>query len=261
MSIPVRTVLHTRALDVTIDGAAVLRDVSVDIVAGTCTALLGPNGSGKTTFLRAVLGLQPLANGDVEWFGQGLAQHRDVSRIALVPQMLPGSTSIPVSVAEFVESAFTSPLNRWTRWKLRRQRATSVAAALEAVGLAHKSQRSLETLSGGEQRRALFARALATSADVILLDEPLAGVDLEHQTELVAVLRSMVAAGRTLLIVAHELDAIAPLVDHVVILGGTGSSSIAYQGPPSSSVLGRHLHHDAHHEHELVPSDSGLLEL
>lgn len=256
-----QTVLHTRGLAVDVDGAPVLREVSVDIPAGSCTAVLGPNGSGKTTFLRAVLGLTPTASGSVNWFGQAGTRTQGGERVTLVPQLLPGSTPVPVSVTEFVESAFTSPRNRWRRWSMRGQRAQAVARAVAQVDLGHKAQQPIDALSGGEQRRALFARAIATGADVILLDEPLAGVDVEHQAGLVAILRDMRASGATLVIVAHELDAIAALVDHVVVFGGSGRSSVVYEGAPSSAVLGRHLHHEPHHEHELVRPDTALMEM
>ena len=253
--------LHTHAMRVDIDGASILRDVSVDIEPGSCTALLGPNGSGKTTFLRAVLGLTPVSSGTVTWFGDARSQRRHGLPISLVPQLLPGATSVPVSVTEFVESAFTSPLNRWHRWRLRTYRRQRVAHALDVVDLADQAGQPIDQLSGGQQRRALFARAIATGAQVLLLDEPLAGVDVEHQAGLVSVLARLRSERVTLVIVAHELDAIASLVDHVVVFGGAGQSSVVYQGPPSSEVLGRHLRHEPHHEHELVRPDSALLEL
>ncbi|MBU6213968.1 MAG: ATP-binding cassette domain-containing protein [Actinomycetales bacterium] len=244
------TVLHTHALQVQVDRARVLHNVSVDILAGTCTALLGPNGSGKTTFLRAVLGLIP-SDGDVVWFSRREQDYRATQRVALVPQMLPGVNAVPVSVAEFVESAFSSPSSRFTRWRNREQRAAARDAALTRVDLVAKAHRTVDALSGGEQRRALFARATVTGADVILMDEPLAGVDVEHQEHLVGILRTMLDAGATLVVVAHELDVLASIVDHVVVFGGVGQSSIVYQGGPSPQVLSRHLKHEPHHLHEL----------
>ena len=256
-----RNVLHTHAMRVDLDGSTVLRDVSVDIESGTCTALLGPNGSGKTTFLRAVLGLTPVTSGTVTWFGDSRTRLSQGLPIALVPQLLPGATSVPVSVTEFVESAFTSPRNRWRRWRMRTDRQHAVARALEMVDLAGHAAQPIDALSGGQQRRALFARAIATGARVFLLDEPLAGVDVEHQADLVSVLTRLRSDGVTLVIVAHELDAIASLVDHVVVFGGTGHSSVVYQGAPSGDVLGRHLRHEPHHEHELVRPDAALMEM
>lgn len=248
------TVLHTHALQVQVDGARVLHNVSVDILAGTCTALLGPNGSGKTTFLRAVLGLTPSAGG-VDWFGRREQDYRAAQRVALVPQMLPAVNAVPVSVSEFVESAFSSPRTRFSRWRDRAQRARAVDAALARVDLSTKAHRTVDALSGGEQRRALFARAIVTGADVILMDEPLAGVDVEHQEHLVSIMRAMLDAGATLVVVAHELDVLASIVDHVVVFGGVGQSSIVYQGTPSPQVLNRHLKHEPHHLHELQRSE------
>lgn len=255
-------VLHTRALNVLVEGAQVLHNVSVDITSGSCTALLGPNGSGKTTFIRAVLGLIP-TNGEVSWFGNREQDYRATGRVSLVPQMLPTANAVPVSVAEFVESAFTSPANRLSKWRQRAHRAEALQVALSRVGLLDKATRPVDALSGGEQRRALFARAIVTGADVVLMDEPLAGVDLDHQAQLVAIMRTMLESGATLIVVAHELDAIADIVDQVVLFGGAGQSSVVYQGAPSPEVLHRHLAHEPHHIHELQrPESSGsILEL
>ena len=255
-------ILHTHALDVFVEGARVLHNVSLDIMSGTCTALLGPNGSGKTTFLRAALGLIP-SDGDVVWFGTRDQDFRSSGRVSLVPQMLPAANAVPVSVAEFVESAFTSPANRLRKWRQRAHRAQALQSALSRVGLLDKAVRPVDALSGGEQRRALFARAIVTGADVVLMDEPLAGVDLDHQAQLVSIMRTMLESGATLVVVAHELDALADIVDQVVLFGGSGSSSVVYQGVPSPEVLRRHLAHEPHHLHELQRPDAtaAILEL
>jgi zinc transport system ATP-binding protein len=256
-------ILHTQDFSVVLDGAEVLRHVSIDVRQGSCTALLGPNGSGKTTFLKAILGLLPVSSGAVTWLGDADTSYHHSQRISLVPQLLPGSIAVPVSVAEFVESAFTSPRNRWRRFSMRDTRRTALRDALVKVDLLHKANKPIDALSGGEQRRALFARAIVTGADVILLDEPLAGVDLEHQAGLVTLMQSLLRSGATLIIVAHELDAIAHLVDQVVLFGGTDQSSVAYQGAPSPDVLRNHVLHEPHHAHELIAQETSptLLEM
>jgi len=262
MTVTHSNVLHTHGLNVSVEGARVLHNVSVDIMSGTCTALLGPNGSGKTTFIRAVLGLIA-SSGEVRWFGAQEQDYRATGRVSLVPQLLPAANAVPVSVAEFVESAFTSPANRLSKWRHRAHRAQALHSALSRVGLLDKADRPVNALSGGEQRRALFARAIVTGADVVLMDEPLAGVDLDHQAQLVAIMSSMLESGATLVVVAHELDAMADIVDQVVLFGGVGQSSVVYQGAPSPEVLHRHLAHEPHHIHELQrPESTGsMLEL
>ncbi len=238
-------VVHVERLCVEFDGEHVLEDVDLHIRAGEFVAILGPNGSGKTTLVRAILGLQPFNHGRVELFGTPLGRFRDWQRIALVPQRLPGASSIPVSVEEAVLSGLISPKRRWRPFS-RAQKA-AVAAALSEVGLSARRRDRLDALSGGQQRRALIARALATGADLLVMDEPTAGVDAEHVSRLTDLLGRLHEAGTTVIVITHELTGISHLVTRAVVLDPDARVSVAFDGPPP---IPGHMAQDVHHHHD-----------
>lgn len=216
-------------LCVEFDGEHVLEDVDLVINAGDFIALLGPNGSGKTTLVRAMVGLQPYHHGRVLLFGEPLSRFRQWHRIALVPQRLPGASSIPVSVWETVLSGLISPTRRWR--PLNRIERAAAAAALTDVGLWSRRHERLDTLSGGQQRRVLIARALASGADLLVMDEPTAGVDAEHVARLTDLLTALHERGTTIIVVTHELTGIAHLVTRAVVLGADRRESVVFDGP------------------------------
>ena len=219
------------------DGVHIFNHIDLSIGAGSFVALLGANGSGKTTLVRALLGLQPLSHGSIEINGVPLSHYRDWQRIGFVPQRLPGATGIPISVAELVGSARISPRTRFARRSRSDRDAT--LAALEMVGLADRRNDRLDTLSGGQQRRAMVARALALGADTLVLDEPTAGVDLAHQQRLAELLGTL--TGQTVILVAHGLGAMAELVTRAIVLE---NGQVIHDGPtaPAGWV---DIHHDS----------------
>jgi zinc transport system ATP-binding protein len=237
-----QVVVQVDRLCVEFDGEHVLEDVDLTIRAGEFVALLGPNGSGKTTLVRSILGLQPYDHGRVQLFGTPLSRFRSWQRIALVPQRLPGASSIPVSVWEVVLGGLISPKRRWRPFT--KAEKTSAATALHDVGLSSRRNDRLDTLSGGQQRRVLIARALASGADLLVMDEPTAGVDAEHVGRLVDLLGDLHDRGVTVIVVTHELTGITDLVTHAVVLGPDQRRSVLYDGPPPVPVdFGDHVHH------------------
>jgi zinc transport system ATP-binding protein len=241
-------VVHVERLCVEFEGQHVLEDVDLTVRAGEFVALLGPNGSGKTTLVRAMLGLQPADHGRVALFGQPLARFDSWQRVALVPQRLPGASSIPVSVWETVMSGRISPKRRWRPFS-RRDRA-AVTQALDDVGLIARRHERLDALSGGQQRRVLIARALASGADLLVMDEPTAGVDAEHVARLTELLSRLHTQGLTVIVVTHELTGLTHLVTRAVVLSPHARESIAYDGPPPiPGDLRDHVHHhDGDHD-------------
>ena len=176
------------------DGRPVLRDVSLRVEAGEVVAILGANGSGKSTLVRALLGLVPLTAGRVTLFGTPLAKFRQWRRIGYVPQRVGAGSGVPATVGEVVASGRLAG-----RGVLRPAGAAdraAVTAALEAVGLADRVHDPVSTLSGGQQQRTLIARALAGRPELLVLDEPTAGVDAASQDAFADALRGFVAAGR-----------------------------------------------------------------
>ena len=248
-------VVQVERLCVEFDGEHILEDVDLSIRAGEFVALLGPNGSGKTTLVRSMLGLQPYAHGRVFLFGTTLPQFRAWQRVALVPQRLPGASSIPVSVWEAVLSGLISPKRRWRPFN-RSERAAATQA-LTDVGLLPRRHDRLDTLSGGQQRRVLIARALAAGADLLVMDEPTAGVDAQHVGRLLELLSDLHERGVTIIVVTHELTGITDLVTRAVVLGPDERRSVLYDGPPP---IPNDLHDDVHHHdvhHRDSPPDAG----
>ncbi|MEV5825374.1 metal ABC transporter ATP-binding protein [Spirillospora sp. NPDC052242] len=198
------------------DGREVLAGVDLRVGAGDVVAILGPNGAGKSTLVKALLGLVPLAAGRTEIYGDTPARFRDWKRIGYVPQRLPMGGGVPATVREVVASGRVARRSRW-RPASAADRA-AVDDALAAVGLADRARDTAHLLSGGQQQRVLIARALAGEPDAFVLDEPTAGVDAGSQEALAATLGTLTGAGRTVVLVAHELGPMAPLVTRTVEL-------------------------------------------
>jgi zinc transport system ATP-binding protein len=248
-------VLRVHDARLSLAGRPVLFGVDLDVPAGEFVALMGANGSGKSTLVRAVLGLRPLTGGSVELFGTPLARFRDWRRVGYVPQRAGAASGVPASVREVV-SAGRLGRRRLLR-PLSRADRRAVDDALEVVGLADLSRRSVATLSGGQQQRVLIARALAGEPDLYLLDEPTAGVDLPNQQVLASSLQVLKDRGATVLMVAHELGPLAPLVDRAVVLS---HGEVTYDGVPLADD-DVHVHHHARPErHDHAPHVSAPLD-
>ncbi|MDR2620314.1 MAG: ATP-binding cassette domain-containing protein [Propionibacteriaceae bacterium] len=207
--------LSAQGVHAELGGFGVLHGVDLDIAAGETVALLGGNGSGKTTLLRTVLGLVPLTAGSVTLYGTPLAQFNDWWRIGYVPQ-LSATAVTKATVAEIVASGRLA-----RRRMLRPPSAADHAAirrALETMRLTELAGNELAELSGGQRQRAIVARALAGEPDLLLLDEPLAGLDTRSQDALAAMLAELKLAGLTICVVLHELGPMADLIDNAAVL-------------------------------------------
>ncbi|WDZ84758.1 metal ABC transporter ATP-binding protein [Micromonospora cathayae] len=246
MNAPVITVAHGV---VGYDGRPVLRDVSLSVAAGEVVAVLGANGSGKSTLIRAVLGLVPLSAGQVTLFGTPQRRFRQWHRIGYVPQRLGAGSGVPATVAEVVASGRLA-----RRGVLRppgRADRAAVAEALRAVGLADRASDPVATLSGGQQQRTLIARALAGQPELLVLDEPTAGVDATSQQAFAGALRGFVGGGGTVLLVAHELGPLRPLINRAVVVHHGG---IAHDGAVPEPA-GHHAEPDHDHVHPHGPEE------
>jgi zinc transport system ATP-binding protein len=230
---------------VTYGGRDVLHDVSLDVGPGEVVAILGANGSGKSTLVRTVLRLVPPAHGEIDLFGVPQRRFRQWQRIGYVPQRIGAGSGVPATVGEVVSSGrlarrgvFTPP---------RAADRAAVRDALRDVGLLDRIGDPVATLSGGQQQRTLIARALAGRPDLLILDEPTAGVDAASQETFAATLRKFQAAGGTILLVAHELGPLQPLIDRAVVVH---EGRIAHAGPVPEPA-GHHAEpgHDHVHPH------------
>jgi zinc transport system ATP-binding protein len=231
---------------VSLGGRPILRGIDLTVRKGEVVALLGANGSGKSTLVRSLMGLVPVAPGQVSLFGTPLSRFGDWHRVGFVPQRATATSGVPASVWEIVSSGRLSrrPLLR----PLRKADKEAIRNAIAAVGLTHRAHDGCSTLSGGQQQRALIARALAGEPDLLVLDEPTAGVDLQSQRAFADALSSLVDRGATIILVAHELGPMASLIDRSVVMR---DGRIAYDGPPLASAhdLDEHgfVDHGYHH--------------
>ncbi|MEU9887600.1 metal ABC transporter ATP-binding protein [Sphaerisporangium sp. NPDC051011] len=212
---------------VALDGRPVLRGIDLRVTTGEVVAVLGANGSGKSTLIRALLGLAPLSGGSTELYGVPPARFRDWWRIGYVPQRLSVGGGVPATVREVVASGRVARQSRLRRAGSADRAA--VARALDAVGLTSRAGDPVGWLSGGQQQRVLIARALAGDPDTFVMDEPTAGVDAESQRHLAATLATLVEQGKTVLLVAHELGPMAPLITRAVVLR---DGLVAHDGAP-----------------------------
>jgi zinc transport system ATP-binding protein len=206
----------------------VLDDVTLRVGAGEFVALVGPNGSGKSTLVRVLVGLLTPAAGHVLVFGEPPRQLHLRARLGYVPQRPQIAGALPATVTEIVAAGRLARIGWWRR-PGRADRA-AVDAAIDAVALGDLRRRPIRELSGGQQQRVLIAKALAAEPELLVLDEPIAGVDAESQRlfrdALVHVVRDR---GGAVVLVSHELGAVADDLDRVVVL----KRRILFDGPPA----------------------------
>jgi len=236
----------------------VVQDASLAVWPGEVVAVLGPNGSGKSTLVRGLLGLTDQLGGRVRLFGQDRGDFEDHARLGYVPQRHTLSASVRATVAEIV-AVGRLPHHRWWRPVVRSARdADTIAQALEVVGLSDRSDADVSTLSGGQQRRVLIARALASQPDVLLMDEPTAGVDAANQEVLAEVLARLAARGTTMIIVTHELEALADVVSRILVVR---AGRLAFDGTPIefASRTGELEPHDGHHHDDELAAEPARL--
>ncbi|TQK44500.1 zinc transport system ATP-binding protein [Streptomyces sp. SLBN-118] len=248
-------VISVRGARATLGSRPVLRGIDLTVQRGEVIALLGANGSGKSTAVRSLIGQVPLTDGEIALFGTELRGFRAWARIGYVPQRTTAASGVPATVREVVSSG---RLSRSRLGLMTKADRAAVQRAIELVGLADRAKDSVSALSGGQHQRVLIARALASEPELLIMDEPMAGVDLASQEILAGTLREQVAAGTTVLLVLHELGALEPLIDRAVVLR---DGCVVHDGPPPEAV-GQHAlpGHDHVHPHAAdEPHRTGLL--
>jgi zinc transport system ATP-binding protein len=213
-------------------GPPVLRDVDLGVERGEFVAIAGPNGGGKTTLVRLVVGLEQPTSGLLELHARG---------VGYLAQRAQTGIEAPVTVRELVSTGRASrarllgPLSRADRDVVRE--------AIDRVGLIPQADRRLATLSGGQQQRAFIAKALAAEPELLVLDEPTTGVDVEAQENIAGLLQRLRSELEvTILYVSHEFGAVERFVERIVLVRG----GIVFDGPPSA-LPG--VWHDPSHVH------------
>lgn len=198
-------------------GSQILSTANLQVSAGEAVAVMGANGSGKSTLIRAGLGLMPLATGTATLFGVSLGQARTQvpwDRVGYVPQRILVDSPVPATAFEVAQTGLLGA----RRWRVRRSERHRVLTALDQVGVVDLASRPFGVLSGGQAQRVIIARALVRDPDLLILDEPLAGVDVLTQTSFASLLSDLHAQGRAIVMVLHELGPFAHLIDRAVVL-------------------------------------------
>jgi len=220
-------------------GPEVLSGVDLVIRRGEFVTIAGPNGGGKTTLLRVALGLEEPVAGAARLFGEPADRVRDRYRIGYLAQRTRLGIDAPASVGEVVTAGRVA--RRGLLKPFGRDDRTAIAQAIERVGLESQTSTPIQRLSGGQQQRAYIAKALAGEPELLVLDEPTAGVDADAQEAFGAFLGELhEALGVTILYVSHEFGAVERFVERVVLVRG----GIVFDGPPDE--LPAHWHDPSH---------------
>ncbi|MEY9888936.1 zinc transport system ATP-binding protein [Catenulispora sp. MAP5-51] len=238
-------VVAAHGVTVSLGGRRILHGVDLRVPGGQTVALLGANGSGKSTLVKTVVGLYPVDSGRIDLFGTPLPAFKAWQRVGYVPQRTTAAAGVPATVGEVVASGLLSPRS-WIRRRTRGDRG-AVREALATVGMLERFGDPVASLSGGQQQRVLIARALARRPDLLIMDEPMAGVDLVSQQAFADTLADLSAHGTTILLVLHELGPLAPLIDRTVVLR---AGVVRYDGAPVE-----HGEPDAGHGHKAPGHD------
>ena len=206
--------IEVRDLTVAYQNQPVLWDIDLDVPAGVLMAIVGPNGAGKTTLIKAMLDLITPAAGQVLIHGRPYAEQRDL--VAYVPQRGSVDWDVPTNVLDVVMMGLYGRLG-WFRRPGRTERALALDA-LEKVGMEAFAGRQISQLSGGQQQRVFLARALVQDAGVYFMDEPFQGVDATTERAIITLLRELRAAGKTVLVVHHDLQTVPEYFDWMLLL-------------------------------------------
>ncbi|MFD5160727.1 metal ABC transporter ATP-binding protein [Streptomyces hawaiiensis] len=243
-------VVSLRGVRADLGSRPVLRGIDLTVRRGEVVALLGANGSGKSTAVRGIIGQVQTAAGEIELFGTDRGRFRDWHRVGYVPQRTTAAGGVPATVTEVVSSG---RLSRARFGVLRKADHAAVRRALDLVGMADRAKDSVDALSGGQHQRVLIARALASEPELLIMDEPMAGVDLASQEVLAHTLREQVSQGTSVLLVLHELGPLEPLIDRAVVLR---DGCVVHDGPPPKAV-GQHALPGHDHVHPHAPAGAG----
>jgi manganese/zinc/iron transport system ATP- binding protein len=206
--------LSVHGLSVSYGEKPVLFSIEFNTPPGAMMAIVGPNGAGKSTLIKAVLGIVPKLSGEVSVFGKSYEEAR--YQIAYVPQRASVDWDFPATVLDVVLMGLYREIG-FLRFAGRKHKARALEC-LDRVGMTAFADRQIGQLSGGQQQRIFLARALAQDAEIYIMDEPFAGVDAATERAIVAVLKALNAAGKTIICVHHDLATVTDYFDHVLLI-------------------------------------------
>lgn len=210
-------IIELNQLSFSYPSTSVLRNVSFCIYPGEFIGIIGPNGGGKTTLLKLLMGFLKPTQGIIKVLGETPSAHKHSMHLAYVPQALRFDRDFPISVEEVVLSGLLSRLPWYGHFRLQERQAAR--QALENVGLSHLTTYPFGTLSGGQAQRVLIARALVSQPQLLLLDEPTASVDSQAEADIHAILKTL-RGQMTILMVTHNLRVAIDQVERVLCVQG-----------------------------------------
>lgn len=229
------------AEDVRSEARLVLENITLDVQPGEKLGILGPNGGGKSTLLKLTLGLLRGGAGEISILGLAPDAARRARVIGYVPQRVEAELAFPLSVREVVTMSATVDLAPWRTLSAVQNEA--IAEALDVTGMRDLADRPIGALSGGQVQRAMIARALACRPRILLLDEPMVGVDVRGQQQFAQLVDQLAATGLTIVVVSHDLRTVAAGCDRVACLSRTLHYHLAPRGL-TPQVLAEVFRHD-----------------
>ena len=228
--------LHISDVTIRLKGCDILKEVTADIAAGEFIGVLGPNGSGKTTLIRALLGLIPLHSGKIMLFGKAAGEEND--QIGYMPQTMTLPQTSALSARALLKAVEEG--NRWGIPWYSKATTQKIEEVLALVGATDYADTSFNRLSGGERQRILLAQALLGKPRLLLLDEPLTGLDPHHQGKLVQYINNVRnSLGTTVLFITHDINPLLGTMDRVLYMAGGSAVIGAVEDVVSSDVLSR----------------------
>lgn len=228
-----KIIVKVEDLTMTYSDKPVLWDNDVDIVENSRTAIIGPNGAGKSTLIKGILGLHKTLSGSVEIMGQPVKEVQ--SKIAYIPQSKSVNWDFPTTALDVVLMGRYVHLG-WVK-RPRKKDLIIAEEALAQMGMSDYRNRQISQLSGGQRQRVFLARAIAQNAEIYFMDEPLAGVDKNTEKVIIDFLKETQRAGKTSIVVHHDLNTLVDYFDHLVIL----NKRVIAQGPMSETLTQANL--------------------
>lgn len=235
--------IELRDVTLQVEGRPLLCDINARIGAGELVAVLGPNGVGKTTLLRAMAGIHPIAGGAISVDGDPIARLASIERARRIALVATDEILLEALRVNDVVSIGRFPHHRWWQWRELPSDESAIGEALASVKIEDFSQRFFSTLSAGERQRVWIALGLAQETPVLLLDEPTSHLDVRVAHEILALLRTLANAGKTVVCALHDPNEAAAYADRVLLLGdgrlvAFGTPDALLDGPLLERVYG-----------------------
>lgn len=245
-----KNIIEVKDVSFSYNGEKVLEDITLNIHKGDYLGVIGPNGSGKSTLIKLIVGLLQPKVGSIALFGTPISQFRQWRKIGYVPQKIHVDPQFPATVWEVVSMGRFGGKHFWQR--IDKEDAKHIKQALDEVGISDLRHKQVSALSGGQLQRVFMARALVTEPEIIFLDEPTVGVDLETQKQFYGLLKRLnQELNLTLVIVSHDLETIANETTEVACINRT----MCYEKSPKEmtkhqmiqAMYGEHKFFIGHH--------------